>query len=383
VLRRVLFLVLIASLLAACGSSGDRPKRAVRAQPPQSSSGFSPAAFAKAARVPGPRLAPRPLLVSHELAVGPVAVDPRHVVAVVGSVEGEDHPPKLVQRRLSGGPLTTLTTDVQRQFGIASTEHWVAYVPGSGDAIVAVHHDGSDRMVLSGPTITPIASRGDLIAWAEQNKLRQRIFVHDLEAGTQWLAADVPRCVRGRCYRIDEVTLADDGVAFTRGAIGPQPSLVVRRAFTDAKPFAIQVPGDPQPDLAPSSHGALFNDFSRGWFRWDFSSDGPHHLNLGRAFGQDGVQGLEGNRLLLMSSRGCRSTLSLHDGSGLPEPLTSPARLIRFAAERGPQVCVELLGTTWSGGEPVSSWALEPDAAAQAHSDEGLGGLAVAGAGLG
>jgi hypothetical protein len=372
-----------ASLLAACGSSNERGAATVPARPHQSASGFNAAAFAKAARIRGPRLAPRPLLVSHELAVGPVAIDRHHLLAVVGSVEGEDHPPKLVQRGLDGGPETTLAADVQRGFGIASTEHWVAYVPGSGNAIVAVHHDGSGRRMLSGPTITPIATRGNLIAWAEQNRSRQHVFVLDLETGARWIAATMPRCVNGRCYRIDTVTLADDGVVFTRGAIGPQPSLVVRRAFTDASPFPIQVPGDPQPDLAPSSHGALFNDFSRGWFRWDFSSDAPQHLKLGRGIGQDGVQGLEGERLLLMTSRGCSSALSLHDGSGRPEPVTAPARLALFAEERGPHVCVMLLGTTWSGSEPVSSWALEPDASAQAHSDEGLGGLAVAGAALG
>jgi hypothetical protein len=374
---------LIASLLAACGSSGGRHVPTVPIGPHQAVSPFNAAAFAKAARVQGPRLAPRPLLVNRALAVGPVAIDSDYVVAIVGSVEGEDHPPKLVQRRLAGGQQTTLAQDVQRGFGVASTAHWVVYVPGSNDAIVAVRHDGSGRKVLSGPTITPIASRGNLIAWAEQRNNRQRVFVHDLEGDAQWLAADVPRCVSGRCYRIDTVTLADDGVVFTRGAIGPQPSLVVRRAFTDAKPFPIQVPGDPQPDLAPSSKGALFNDFSRGWFRWDFSSDAPRHLNLGPAIGQDGVQGLEGDRLLLMRSHGCRSSLSLHDGSGRPVALTSPQRLVRFAAERQPQICVMLLGTTWSGGEPISSWALEPDASAQAHSDEGLGGLAIAGAALG
>jgi hypothetical protein len=209
------------------------------------------------------------------------------------------------------------------------------------------------------------------------------VFVRDLETGAMWTAADVPRCMNGRCYRIDAVTLANGGVAFTRGAIGPQPSLVVRRAFSDPKPFALQVPGDPQPDLAPSSEGALFNDFARGWFRWDFSSDAPRHLKLGKAFGQDGVVLLEGKHLLLMSSQGCSSMLSLRTGTGAVAAFTSPARLIRLGHESGRGICVELLGATWSGGQPLSSWALEPDASAQAHSDEGLGGLAVAGPALG
>jgi Lipoprotein LpqB beta-propeller domain len=374
----------VACLIAGCGGGGDaKSVKPAQAQPTTASSPFNAAAFARAARVPGPRLDRGTLLVSHSLAVGPIAVDRHYLVAVVGSVEGEDEPPKLVQRRVDGGRVTTLTEDVQRNYGVASTEHWVAFVPDSGDAIVAIHHDGSGRQVLSGPTVTPIASRGNLIAWAEQDRHHQRVFVRDLETGAQWTAADLPRCMGKRCYRIDAVTLANDGVAFTRGAIGPQPSLVVRRAFTAAKPFAIQVPDDPQPDLAPSSEGALFNDFSRGWFRWDFRSDAPRHLTLGKAFGQDGVQLLEGNELLLMSSHGCGSKLSSRTGSGPVVPVTSPARLIRLGRERGHGICVESLGVSWSGGQPLSSWALEPDAAAQAHSDEGLGGLAVAGTALG
>jgi len=108
------------------------------------------------------------------------------------------------------------------------------------------------------------------VAWADQDATRQRVYVRDMSSGTRWLAADLPRCVGGRCYRIDAVGLADQGVVFVRGAIGPQPSFIVRRGFSDAKATRLAVPNDPQPDLAPSSVGALYYAFGRGWYRWDF-----------------------------------------------------------------------------------------------------------------
>src|SRR5829696_8441427 len=57
-----------------------------------------------------------------------------------------------------------------------------------------------------------------------------------MAAGRTWVAASMPRCQGTRCWRIDAVTLADDGVVFTRVASNPDASTVMRRAFTESGP---------------------------------------------------------------------------------------------------------------------------------------------------
>lgn len=88
--------------------------------------------------------------------------------------------------------------------------------------------------------------------------------------GTDWVPAEMPRCVRRRCYQIGAVTLAEHGVVFTRTTTGPDDSVLIRRGFSDPRPSEVRIPGDPQPELAPSSAGALNNGVGHGWLRWDF-----------------------------------------------------------------------------------------------------------------
>ena len=51
----------------------------------------------------------------------------------------------------------------------------------------------------------------------------QRIVVSDLDANRKWVAAAMPRCIRGRCYRIDAVTLSDSGVVLSAARSADNP----------------------------------------------------------------------------------------------------------------------------------------------------------------
>jgi hypothetical protein len=314
------------------------------------------------------------LLVTRGSAVGPVAVDARYVVAVVGPVEVESTVPRLVQRELPRGRTRTLAGDVDPTQGLASTRDWVIYVTSSG-ALTAIRHDGSGRRTLTPSVLAPLASRGELVAWAESRGGRQRVMVRNMGSGAEWVAADMPRCAPAGCYRIDAVTLADGGVVFDRGAIGPQPSFVVRRAFSAARASAIAIAADPQPDLAPSSAGALYYAFGRGWYRWDFGSSRPART----AFGDPGRgPRYEHGHWLVLTRNGCQMGLRASLPGGQTVDLETAPRLLSQLGIRQ-RMCVNSLGVVWTGSQAVSAWALQPRAEIDDHSESELAGLAVAG----
>jgi hypothetical protein len=359
------FLVLLVAFAGSCGGGGG--------------STFDPASFVRATGLSSGRtLPPGPLLVMRGSAVGPLAVDARHVVAVVGPIEAETATPRLVQRELPRGRTTTLAADVDPTQGVASTTEWVVYASSTG-AMTAVRHDGSRPRILSRSLIAPLTSRGELVAWAESRRQRQRVIVRNMGSGAEWVAADMPRCGPKGCYRIDAVTLADRGVTFARGAIGPQPSFVVRRAFSAARPSAIAIPGDPQPDLAPSSAGALYYAFGRGWYRWDFGSSRPARTAFGDPARQPGVLRYEHGNWLLLARNGCRTGLRASvPGAGTVDIETAPRlRSLLGIRQRN---CVGSLGVAWTGSQAVSAWVVYPRAEMDDHEDSGLAGLAVAGA---
>ena len=188
----------------------------------------------------------------------------------------------LMERVLATGKTKLLASNALAQFGLASTATRVVFADRgrSGPELVAVRHDGGGRLVLTRSLAAPIAARGDLVAWAEQSASSQRVVVRHMRTGREWVAAQMSRCRRGRCYRIDSVTLADKGVVFERGAIGPHPSLIVRRGFGEDRVTTTSVAHDPQPELAASSAGALFYRLQHGWFRWDFGQRRPHLVKL-------------------------------------------------------------------------------------------------------
>lgn len=355
-------LVLLAPFVGACGGGGGP--------------GFDPAAFMRATGLPtGRPLPPGPLLLTRGSAVGPVAVDARHVVAVVGPIEAENAVPRVVQRELPRGRTTTLAGDVDPTQGLASTAKWVMYATSSG-ALTAIRHDGSGRRILTRSLIAPLTSRGELVAWAESRGPRQRVVVRNMGSGIQWVAADMPRCLPAGCYRIDAVTLADRGVVFDRGAIGPQPSFVVRRAFSAARPSAIEITGDPQPDLAPSSAGALYYAFGRGWYRWDFGSSRPARTAFGDQVRQPGVLRYEHGHWLVLARNGCQMGLRTSLPGARTVDLETAPRLLSLLGIRH-RMCVNSLGVAWTGSQAVSAWAVLPRAEMDDHVESSLAGLAV------
>ena len=315
------------------------------------------------------------LVVTNGRAAGPIAIGGGYLVWETEGLSGSI-PNVLFQRDLRTKRVRRLSLAVSAVYGLAATSGWVVYARESGTSVqlTAVRHDGSGNVVLARRLIAPIDSRGELVAWAEQDGSRQRVVVRNMKTGKRWVAADSPRCLRGRCYRIDAVTLADRGVVFDRGAIGPQPSFVIRRGFRDPKPSAVSIPNDPQPDLARSSAGAFYYAFGRGWFRWDFGSRRPHFT--GRTSVQPWIVAFEGGRLLLTSRSGCRTSLSVRVAGGRVLRIAAPSRTASSPKDLGP-LCRDLTGFAWSGRKLIAGWALTPKISVDSHTDVGLVGVVV------
>jgi len=311
-------------------------------------------------------------------AAGPVAVDPGHLVWESGPIESDAFQPSLHVRDLATGATKTIATNVNPLFGVASTSRFVFYAQATGKhtALIRVLHDGRGRRVLTSALLTSIASRGDVVAWGEQVGLVQRVVAFDARLRRRWTVATMRNCTTTGCYRVDTVTVADRGIVFTRASVGPQPSLVVRQRFGSRRLYTISISGDPQPDLVPSSAGALYYALSRGWYRWDFGSARPRRVE----FADHSTKSLlrqEHGHWYWLSRRGCTFEVSTSSGgrgattAGVP----APTRLTRPSADE----CAQLGGFAWSGRQAIASWAIAPAASEAAHVDLGLRGVIVAG----
>jgi hypothetical protein len=359
-----------ATLLAACdGGSSKRSTPPPRISPPMS--------LGAAARSATARVSAGILFVSRGIAVDGIAADPHHLVWETGPFEDESTPTVLHQRPLAGGPTRTLATAVVPSLGVASTTRWVVYAAARGttSSLMAVHHDGSGAHRLAAGLVAPLAKRGSLVAWAEERAGTQRVVVSDLDENRTWVAAAMPRCVRGRCYRIDAVTLSDSGVVFDRGAIGPQPSLVVRRAFTAAQSDSVRLGGDPQPYLVGSSSGAAYRWAGHGWYLWDFGQTAPRPATDINA--TEAAVAYERGRWLLLAGDRCRPGL-VAQGGGRPPRTVVPAATLDRLVDHESDVCFEQDGLALAGTHVLTTWALVPRHTAAEHSDEGLLGVAVA-----
>jgi hypothetical protein len=272
----------------------------------------------------------------------------------------------LVVRDLRTRRSTTLARNIAPQYGLAVARGMVVYATATlPPRLVAVRGANGRRVVLSRRLVAPFAWRGARVAWAEQNGARQRIVVRDFSTGRRWVAAQVPSCERRRCYRIDGVTLADRGVVFARGAIGPQPSFIVRRAFSRPRPEAVAVAHDPQPDLVPSSAGALYFALGGGWYRWDFGRARPARAPFKSDGSADPVT-YDGGRWFVRRHRGCDDEIVALLPGGRHLVAASPATA-RSLAGVGRDLCAKFVSLTWTGGRPVTSWAVAPYAHSHAE----------------
>jgi hypothetical protein len=282
----------------------------------------------------------------------------------------------LMERVVATGKTKLLASNALAQFGLATTTTRVVFAARgrSGLELVAVRHDGGGRLVLTRSLAAPIAARGDLVAWAEQSASSQRVVVRHMRTGHEWVAAQMSRCRRGRCYRIDSVTLADKGVVFERGAIGPHPSLIVRRGFSEERVTTASVAHDPQPELAASSAGALFYWLQHGWFRWDFGQRRPHLVKLPAS--RSWVLAYERGGLLLQGGSQCDPTLTLksrRQSLVIHAPPSTPASPKGF----GP-LCRLMSHFHWQDRRLAVAWSIIPKISLRSGADVGLVGTVVA-----
>jgi hypothetical protein len=282
----------------------------------------------------------------------------------------------LVERDRRNHRVRVLASSVLPQFGLAATTSSDVYAAARGSVtqLRAVRHDGSGATILSRSLAAPIASRGELVAWAEQLGEVQRVVVQNMRTGRRWVAAHMPRCVGTKCYRIDAVTLADEGVVFDRGAVGTQPSLIVRRRFGDARPTTVTVPNDPQPELAPSSSGALYFWLRHGWMRWDFGARRPRPARSGAR--GSWIVAEEQGRLLLRSGSQCRPRLIVRRRGAPDRPIAVPSSTPVSPRDFG-RLCRLMTGFTWHGRRVLTSWAVIPRISLDAHTDAGLAGVVI------
>ena len=283
----------------------------------------------------------------------------------------------VARRDLAAHRTALVVRGVAPQYAVAATTNWVVYATATvPPRLVAVRPDGSGRVVLARRLVAPFASRGDRVAWAEARGNRDRVVVRNMRTGKELVAADVPACSGGRCYRIDTVTLADGGVAFDRGAIGSQPSLIVRRAFGASRFDVAEVSRDPQPDLVPASNGVAYFALGRGWYVWRFGERRPRRVGVPAA-----VQPLRLEHGVWFAIRrtACSDTLVAIGSDGRVRTLVSPAD-VRARVGVDPTLCVSFAGLSLAGARPLSTWFVSPP---DSHSDEGVTSLLLLGRALG
>jgi hypothetical protein len=302
-------------------------------------------------------------------AFGPIAISGPHLVAV--RTNGIENPTSTVveDRNLATGEVHVLRGDVLAAYGVASTRRWVVFAVAGAKlpTLVAVPHGGGRRVTLARSVLTAVAVRGERLAWAEARGSRQRVLVRDLASGRTWTAADLPDCAAGRCFRLDTVTLADSGVVFSRGAIGPQASVVYRRRYGSRLEHAL-VRNDPQPDLVPSFSGALYYAYGRGWLRWDFTRASPVPLR-GAPAAPANIVRLERGGMIVRTADACHPSVVERRGIRTRRFGSPPTR-----GSLGP-ACATLTGVAVDTDRIAFSWAVLPLASLQGHRDIGLVGF--------
>jgi hypothetical protein len=303
-------------------------------------------------------------------AVGPVTAS-RNLMLWTSASSDESDDVVLLQRNLDTGRNAVIAHHLFQAFGLASAAGSVVYATRSdtGAQLESRPVSGGSPTTLSKELAAPFDARGDMLAWPEADQSENSVLVRNMRTGRTSVAYRAPRCNRQRCYRIDRVTVADDGVVFDLGSVGQgYPSLIVRRGWRSAHPEIAQVPGDPQPDLARSSSGALYYRLGHGWMRWDFgharpAPTWPHGL-------RPWVLSHDGGRDLLLGGTTCAATASVRVG-GRILPVRTPRSTPVSAKDFG-KLCRQLTGFAWSGNRLLLAWTLTPRISIEAHEDIGV-----------
>ncbi len=249
------------------------------------------------------------------------------------------------------GKLTTVAHGAIALNGLASTRDWVVYALHPGAPVLyARSHDGTRARVLGRNVVGLLGARGDLVAWAQADGDEHRVVVEEMSTERQWVAATLPRCEEGRCFRIDAVSVSDGGVAFARGAIGAHPSQIWRRSFPDGELENVPVPNDPQPDLVPSSSGPAFTILGGRVRTWPFGRAAAEDDDLAGAAGA-AVLGHERGWWFVSAGAGQSPGIYARAEGGSEQPLAEPP-----PPESGTEPM--LAAFTWSGRQAFSAWGL-------------------------
>ena len=281
----------------------------------------------------------------------------------------------LVRRNVATRATRVVARHLSPLYGLATASDRLVFASkvagGHGTDLVTTDLGGGHRQVLSRSLAAPFDARGDVVAWAEQAGARQRVIALNLRTGRRVVALDAASCGRGRCYRIDRVVVARNGVVFDLGSVGQgYPSLIARRSFDGARTELTPVPDDPQPDLARSADGALYYQLRRGWFAWNFGDDRPRPVAGVRTW----LLEAQGDRRLVLEGGTCGARVGLDDGSGRTTPLAAPRATPVSPKQFGP-LCRQLTAVAWKGNDVLIGWAFTPKLSLEGHSEVGLSSL--------
>lgn len=303
---------------------------------------------------------------------GPIASTGKHLFwEAAHDQEGGDV--FLVGRNLATRETRVLAHNLSPLFGLTSSADRLVFAThgSAGTDLVTTDLTGGRRRVLSHSLAAPFDARGDTVAWAEAVGDRQRVVALNLRTGRRLVARDAARCRRGRCYRIDRVTVANDGVVFDLGSVGQgYPSLVARRSWDRARTEFTKVPHDPQPDLARSAKGALYYQLRRGWFEWNFGEERPRATAGARTW----LLEAQGGHRLVLKGDACGASVGFVDSSGRTKVLAAPRSTPASPTQFGP-LCRQLTGLVWNGNRLLIGWAFTPKISIEGHNDVGLSGL--------
>jgi hypothetical protein len=303
-------------------------------------------------------------------AIGPITTSARQLFWTAASSD-ETSDVLLLKRDLVTGRTRVAAHRLFQAFGLASAAGSVVYATRSGKHAQLASRPiaGGRPTVLSNDLAAPFDGRGDMLAWAEADGSQNRVLVRDMRKGRTSVAYSGARCRQTRCYRIDRVTVADDGVVFDLGAVGQgYPSLIVRRGWHAKHPEVVRVPRDPQPDLARSSSGAVYYQLGRGWMEWDFrrarpAPTWPHGL-------RPWLLSRDANRDLVLRGPTCSTMAAVHIGSRIVAaraPRATPVSAKGFG-----KLCRQLAGFAWSGNRLLLAWTLTPRISIEAHEEIGV-----------
>ena len=281
----------------------------------------------------------------------------------------------LLRRDLHTGANRVLAHGLFQAFGLETAADSIVYAMRSGTSaqLVSMDVSGGPAKVLTRSVAAPFDARGAMVAWAEGDATHNRVRFQNLRTGRRAVAFEAARCHGNRCYRIDRVTVADQGVVFDLGAVGQgYPSLIVRRGWSTPRPAFARVPNDPQPDLARSSAGALYYWLGHGWREWRFGQAQPAPTWPHGA--RPWILARAGPRTLVIGGSTCATTVAVHTTGGktdpVPPPGPTPVTTNRFGKN-----CRELTGYAWSGNRLLLAWLLTPKVSVEAHVDVGEGSV--------